>query len=287
MTNQTAPCEGEAQAVVDEFVKEMRQRGYWDDCPEIAPHDVRRMLGDMEADLSAPTAPVAGVSVGEIMHRETMTVADLIRCARANAAAMHEGSNLAGLLEQMATALSAPTAPVGVDREVLERIRGDITDLRAEHEVMVGASDPSQWTIDVSVSDLEAILAALSASPQPGEGGSGEPACWISPKGLELLALGKPEVRALVQIGRDDDYAKPLYDHPASDSRDGALIDQITALLAIENPSHRIPGHARELLSRALAALSIVGGGGALRPAASVPTEPEAAGSSRQEAADG
>jgi hypothetical protein len=46
-------------------------------------------------------------------------------------------------------------------KEAVERIRGEITDLIAEHEVMVGPFDPTIWKLDIKVTDLMIVVAAL------------------------------------------------------------------------------------------------------------------------------
>lgn len=54
-------------------------------------------------------------------------------------------------------------------REAARRILDKISDLAAEIEVTTGRFDPSQWKIEVPVTDLQAVAAAISALPADGE----------------------------------------------------------------------------------------------------------------------
>ena len=46
-------------------------------------------------------------------------------------------------------------------KEALNRIQDQIADLQGEHEVMAGPFDASKWKIEVSIADLQALVATF------------------------------------------------------------------------------------------------------------------------------
>jgi hypothetical protein len=89
----------------------------------------------------------------------------------------------------------------------------------------------------------------------------GEVVCWISPKGLELLAMGQADIRALVRTGTDDDFQTPLYASPVVP----VGREEITVILAAAFEDHQrgaaAPGDALFdfMTKRILAALGTKG----------------------------
>lgn len=158
----------------------------------------------------------------------------------------------------------APTAPVGVDREKVARI---IDPMAFDVHRYVHRKNEAAWAenkakrLEVAFAKADAIL-ALSASPQPGEGGSGEavPVAWraklADEPGWVMLKWEPIEDR----LGYHS--VQPLYDHPAPASRDGALADALDDEVYRALAKCMDVGSARQTLKSALAALSTVSRGG-------------------------
>lgn len=247
-TNQTAPCEGEAALLPDP----LSHLTGW----EAKKIDGRWFVG-MKGNLD--------------------TIHDgLIEVARhtTDEAAQEIAEWIAAAYN---AALSpAPTAPVGVDSQdlvLVPRVAAMVA------RIIINERKDSYLFGD-TLSALEAAINsdALSAFPQPGEGGSGEPFAWAwrwndgAPEewfaGVSLPVITASSANEIVEV-------KPLYDHPASDSRDGVVSDEDAYALgraALESVKKCLGLHielTRQTgvteLGRQVAALSIVGGGGALR----------------------
>jgi hypothetical protein len=164
-----------------------------------------------------------------------------------------------------------PTAPVGVDS--LLYLAGDL-----ERFHKTGTYSDGQTPIRAA-----GILRSLSASPQPGEGVA-EGLKDANIVHINMLRSGIAKLHP-VQIGhlyRGEDavavVAEVKRQNPEAFAQpgEGGSGELLRKMLAGNPPAeHAVLVDERDL--KALAALSIVGGGGALRPSASVPSRTEAA----------
>lgn len=102
-----------------------------------------------------------------------MTKPDLVAlAARLDVCASEPSRTPCQTLREAAQALrhlaSQPSIYEAGQREAARRILDKISDLAAEIEVTTGRFDPSQWKIEVPVTDLQAVAAAISALPADG-----------------------------------------------------------------------------------------------------------------------
>lgn len=133
---------------------------------------------------SPATRDYAARVMGEPTRDQINAAAEVIwndRDARHGGSWSSVDPNLIAAHQTIATARAALIAAANVTaaaeptREEIDpavgRVENLIADLQGEHEVMCGPFDPTKWKIDVSVSDLQAILALKPRGEPAREGG--------------------------------------------------------------------------------------------------------------------